>query len=62
MTEPTTVARIAYSPAEVAEMLGITTETVYRMIRRGEIKARKVGSRNYRILNEDISQYLEGNQ
>lgn len=50
--------RIAYTPAEVAEMIGVTTQTVYRMIGRGEILAVKVGSRNYRILARDLDSFL----
>lgn len=53
------VARIAYSPNEVAEMLGIQPQTVYRMINRGELQARKIGTRNYRILAKDLEAYLE---
>lgn len=53
------IARIAFSPNEVAEMLGIKTQTVYRMIDRGELVARKIGSRNYRILAKDLEAYLE---
>lgn len=57
-TAPVAPTRIAYSPGEVAEMLGITTQTVYRMIAREDIPARKVGTRNYRILAKDVDTYL----
>ncbi len=55
----TTVDRVAYSPAEVADMLGVTTQTVYRMIQRKELVARRVGTRNYRVLASDLTRYLE---
>jgi excisionase family DNA binding protein len=53
-----TDTRIAYSPNEVANMLGVTTQTVYRMISRGEILAVKVGTRNYRILARDLDNFI----
>lgn len=37
------VERIAYSPAEAADALGVTRQTVYALIARGELKRYKVG-------------------
>lgn len=54
-----TIERIVYTPAEVAEILDVTTQTVYRMIRRDEIPAIRVGSRRYRIRAKDIEQLLD---
>lgn len=42
---------------EVAEQLRVSTMTVYRLIRRGELPAVRVG-RNYRVRVEDLDQYL----
>ena len=42
---------------EVAEQLRVSTMTVYRLIRRGELPAVRVG-RNYRVRSEDLEQYL----
>jgi excisionase family DNA binding protein len=45
------------TPAQVAEHLQVTTDTVYRLIREGELVASKVG-RNYRILSDDVDTFL----
>ena len=43
--------------AEVADDLRVSTMTVYRLIRRGELPAVRVG-RNYRVRVEDLETYL----
>lgn len=45
--------------AEVADELRVSTMTVYRLVRRGELPAVRVG-RNYRIRRRDLLAYLEG--
>ena len=44
--------------AEVATALQVSRMTVYRLIRRGQLKAIRVG-RNYRVREDDLNQYLE---
>lgn len=44
--------------AEVAEMLRVSTMTVYRLIRTGELPAVRVG-RNYRVRRADLDAYLQ---
>lgn len=44
--------------AEVAEMLRVSTMTVYRLIRTGEMPAVRVG-RSYRVRHDDLERYLE---
>lgn len=44
--------------AEVASLMRVSRMTVYRLIRRGLLRAVRVG-RNYRVREEDLSQYLE---
>lgn len=44
--------------AEVAETLRVSTMTVYRLVRSGEIAAVRVG-RNYRIRRGDLDAYLQ---
>ena len=44
--------------AEVAEQLRVSTMTVYRLIRRGELPAVRVG-RNYRVREGDLEAFLE---
>lgn len=43
--------------AEVADRLRVSTMTVYRLIRRGELPAVRVG-RNYRVRAVDLEHYL----
>jgi excisionase family DNA binding protein len=44
--------------AEVADMLRVSTMTVYRLIRTGELPAVRVG-RSYRVKRADLDAYLE---
>lgn len=44
--------------AEVADNLRVSTMTVYRLIRSGELPAVRVG-RNYRVRAEDLENYLQ---
>jgi excisionase family DNA binding protein len=37
--------RVTYTVAEVANLLGISRATTYALLRRGEIPARRIGSR-----------------
>lgn len=45
--------------AEVADQLRVSTMTVYRLIRRGELPAVRVG-RNYRVRAAALDRYLDG--
>jgi excisionase family DNA binding protein len=44
--------------AEVADQLRVSTMTVYRLIRRGELPAVRVG-RNYRVRERDLHAFLD---
>lgn len=44
--------------AEVATVIRVSRMTVYRLIRRGQLKAMRVG-RNYRVREDDLELYLE---
>ncbi len=44
--------------AEVAGVVRVSRMTVYRLIRRNQLKAIRVG-RNYRVREEDLREYLE---
>ena len=44
--------------AEVADQLRVSTMTIYRLIRRGELPAVRVG-RNYRVRVQDLDAYLD---
>lgn len=43
--------------AEVAEMMRVSTMTVYRLIKAGELASVRVG-RSYRIREEDVDAYI----
>ncbi|MBY5161104.1 helix-turn-helix domain-containing protein [Salsipaludibacter albus] len=43
---------------EVADLLRVSTMTVYRLIRGGELPAVRVG-RSYRVRSQDLDSYLE---
>ncbi|MEX0873443.1 MAG: helix-turn-helix domain-containing protein [Actinomycetota bacterium] len=51
------VARLL-TVAEVALAMRVSRMTVYRLIRRGQLKAIRVG-RNYRVREYDLNEYLE---
>jgi excisionase family DNA binding protein len=46
------------TPSEVAEQLRVSTMTVYRLIKSGELPAAKISS-SYRLRAEDVDAYLE---
>ena len=54
------VDRQTFSLKEVATLLGCHSETVRRAIKRGDLKASKMGPR-YRISKADLSEYYRGN-
>ena len=43
---------------EVADLLRVSNMTVYRLIKRGELRALRVG-KNYRIRQQDLDAYLQ---
>lgn len=50
---------IALTVQNVADLLDIDKQTVYRLIKAGQLKARRVGDRRYRILKEDFESFIE---
>jgi excisionase family DNA binding protein len=46
------------TPAEVADQLRVSSMTVYRLIRSGELRAARIG-KSYRIREADVDAYLE---
>lgn len=49
------------TPQQVAELLQVEPQTIWRMIRRGELPAIKVG-RVYRITRTDFDEWCELNK
>lgn len=52
------MTRELLTAAEVADQLRVSTMTVYRLIRSGELPAVRVG-RNYRVAAEALDEYLQ---
>ncbi|MBQ7175773.1 MAG: helix-turn-helix domain-containing protein [Victivallales bacterium] len=46
-----------YSLEEVAELLGVTYQLIYKLVRTGELAALRVG-KMYRVTGEDLQIYL----
>lgn len=49
--------RRAWSPAEIADQLGINYKAVLELIRSGELPALQIG-RNYRVPDVELERYL----
>jgi excisionase family DNA binding protein len=47
---------------EVAEALGVSVQTVARLIRRGELETVRVGERFIRIPAESLERYLQAHE
>jgi excisionase family DNA binding protein len=45
------------TPAEVAEELRVSSMTVYRLIKSGELRAARIG-KSFRIREDDVDAYL----
>jgi excisionase family DNA binding protein len=56
--DSTALERGAFNPAESAQWLGISRTQVYRLIRRGELRARRCGTRLL-ISRRALEEYLE---
>ena len=46
------------TPAEVAELLRVSSMTVYRLIKSGELRAARIG-KSFRIREDDVDAYLQ---
>jgi excisionase family DNA binding protein len=46
------------TPAEVAEQLRVSSMTVYRLIKSGELRAARIG-KSFRIREDDVDTYLQ---
>jgi len=50
-------------PKEVATIMGVHTATIYRLIKRGELKAYAVADQHtYRITPESVEEYRKNHQ
>jgi excisionase family DNA binding protein len=56
--QPNITGRAAYSIAEVMLQSGLGRDTIYKAIRQGQLKARKIGRRTI-VLATDLQAFLE---
>ncbi len=61
MTQSSVKRRNALTVGEVADRLELEARTVYDLIRRGELEARKVG-RAWRVSAQALDRYLNGRE
>jgi len=47
-----------YTPKEIAKLLGVCNETIWRYIRSGNLKAIKLTGRNFRISKKELGRFL----
>ena len=52
---------IAFSPKDVAVMLGIPFSTISQFMREGKIKTYRIG-RHYRVTRQDLYRFFEDNE
>jgi len=52
---------IAFSPKDVASMLGIPFSTISQFMREGKIKTYRIG-RHYRVTRQDLYRFFEDNE
>ena len=50
-----------YSLEEVAELLGVTYQLIYKLVRNGELPSFRIG-KVYRVTDEDLHAYLENSR
>lgn len=48
-----------FSPGEVALLCGVSTKTVLRAIKRGDLVAMRFGPRTHRITRRDLNSWVE---
>jgi excisionase family DNA binding protein len=46
------------TPNEVADLLRVSTMTVYRLIKAGDLRAARIG-KSFRISEDDVDRYLQ---
>lgn len=52
----------ALSPIQVAEQLGVSKDTVLRLVRSGKLPAVKVGWRTWRITEESLAAFIRAGE
>ena len=49
----------AYTVPEAAEVLNVVPTTVYRLIKRGELRAQRIGNKYY-VTDQTLEEYVAG--
>jgi excisionase family DNA binding protein len=57
--DPPRLPRLAFTVAEAADVLSLSRTELYRLVKRGEIRARRCG-RRLLISRRALEQYVEG--
>lgn len=47
-----------YSLKQVADIMGLTRQTIYNYVTAGKLKARKIG-KEYRVKEEDLKEFID---
>lgn len=55
---PTRMAIKYLSPLDIAERLGVSDETVYRLLRSGRISSTRISRKVWRILESDFDAFM----
>jgi excisionase family DNA binding protein len=55
------IPRVAYNMREVGAAIGVSWQTVYRMVRRGKIAVVHKGPRGFLISAKELDRFLEDN-
>lgn len=58
--EDYSVIENTYTPKQIAELFQVKKETIQKYIRKGDLKAIKIGNR-YRVTEEQLQEYIEEN-
>lgn len=61
MTDDKNIPKLL-TPADVAKILQVGTETVRRYTRSGELKSVRLGGRHLRISSEDLEEFLKNSK
>jgi excisionase family DNA binding protein len=48
----------AFPPKHVAERLGVSIKTIRSLIKRGDLRAHRIGLRQLRVFSQDLQDYL----
>jgi excisionase family DNA binding protein len=53
-------SKIYYTPKQIAEILQLDTEAIYRYLNSGKLKGYKIAESIWRITQEDLDNFIKG--